>query len=226
MNKDLRQSGFTIIELMISIGVFSVILVLCSATLITVGRQFQKASISTTTQNVARLIMEDVTSQVQLSANAPQLITTDVGPYTIANTGDETKVICIGAIRYAFLIGWQLESTINNSKHQNMHVLWKDILTNQSNCAIPDLRIANPSGATGTNGKELMSVHTRLTSFNISTAVNNLVNIDVAVIYGDDDVLDNLSSFPSSIVGCLDEKAGGAFCAVSELHTTVIRRLS
>ncbi|MEK7603235.1 MAG: type II secretion system protein [Patescibacteria group bacterium] len=226
MKKWSKEAGFTIIELMIAIGVFSVVLVLASASLITVGRQYQKASISTTTQNVARLLMEDVTSHTQLSSNAPLQGTPGNGQNGIPGGGDDVLVTCLGAVRFSYIVGWQLESSTNVSKHQSKHVLWKDVLNNQSNCVAPDLQQENPSLGTGSAGKELLSVHTRLLQFNIVTVLNNLVSIDVSVIYGDDDVLDNLSSFPSSIAGCLDEKSGGAFCSLSELHTTVIRRLN
>lgn len=234
----LNQKGFTLAELMIATGIFSLILLLCSTSVIVIGRQFHKTSVSITTQEASRNIMEEISRQVQLGGAPPSstIASHDYGGVTV-------KVFCIGAVRFSYVVGWQVEDTPDAAKHQSYHAIWRDNIQNESVCVPANLTIADPStsgsfvvgavpynaaGIPGT-GRELMPRHMRLRSdINPTpapaTTGSGLWNINVSVIYGDDDVLIIPAGDVTNITGCIGTNSGGIFCALSELHTAVYRR--
>ena len=249
------QQGFTIVELMISIAVFSVILAICSAAIITIGRQYQKASVSATTQNVTRGIMDEIVGQVQLGGEAPRSTLSSFdwdgsSPAAGINPPDDVQVFCIGKVRFSYRIGWQVDDgapATNKTNHLSRHGIWRDIITNEAVCVPANLDKANPSNDSGLlsgagsddangvdrTGRELLANHTRLLNLGITPAgvtpeLKNLYNIDVSVLYGDDATIENpnLPASETYKLACLGDSAGGAFCAQSELHTTVIRRIN
>jgi len=198
------MGGFTLVELMISTGVFSVVLLICTTAVLVIGQDFHKASIASLTQNTSRNIIDNITRELQYNT----------GSVTI-DTSATVHVVCIGTVRYSFLLGYELvDGTFDSIKQQSPHVLWRDEYT--GNCT--------PADVTGvlTGGKELMSLHTRLragTGLNITTDISSkgLYNIDVSVIYGDKDVI-------TTVDKCVSSRSGGAFCGLSELHTAVFRK--
>ena len=204
------MAGFTLVELMISTGVFSVVLLICTTAVLVIGQDFNKASIASLTQNTSRNIIDNITRELQYNT----------GNYRIGfNGGDgvEKIAICIGTVRYSYLLGYELvDGSFDSAKQQSPHVLWRDEYT--GNC-----EPANVTEETLTSGKELMSLHTRLragTGLNITEdkrATGTLYNIDVAVIYGDKDVI-------TAADRCVSSRSGGAFCGLSELHTAVFRK--
>ncbi len=213
-----RQSGFTLIELMISTGVFSVILLICTTAILVIGQQFHKASISAITQDTARTIMEDVSREVQLSGRAPSAVVTNAIPTP------SVSAICVGTVRYNFILDYELEDVqvVDAVNRHAPHVLWKDSNPNPSSCVAQDITTPTPA----TSGRELMAIHTRLkpaSGFGItnndSTGVTQtLYNIDVSIIYGDNAVIDTVNN------NCVSRSGGGSFCGLSELHTAVYRR--
>lgn len=205
------MAGFTLVELMISTGVFSVVLLICTTAVLVIGQDFNKASIASLTQNTSRNIIDNITRELQYNT----------GNYRIGFNGGygvEKIAICIGTVRYSYLLDYELvDGPFDINKKQSPHVLWLDT-------TLPDkCEPANVNEDTLTGGKELMSLHTRLraaTGLNITTAISSggtLYNIDVSVIYGDKDVI-------TAADKCVSSRSGGAFCGLSELHTAVFRK--
>jgi hypothetical protein len=71
------------------------------------------------------------------------------------------------------------------------------------------------------SGKELLNTMMRLSNFSISQVGNNLYQIEVKVVYGNDITL---SQPTTTSAGCA---SGGntQFCAVSEINTVVTKRV-
>ncbi|HSX37132.1 MAG TPA: type II secretion system protein, partial [Patescibacteria group bacterium] len=82
------QGGFTIVELMVALSVLSILLVMSTVILIQIGKLYTKGVNQAATQNAARDIINDLSSQLQVSGNAPD--------------GKTAGVICIGNQRYTF----------------------------------------------------------------------------------------------------------------------------
>ena len=100
------QTGFTIVELMISTVIFSMILLLLTPGVISFTKSYYKGITETNTQRVARVISEDVTQAIQLNSADPYM-----------NLSGSWKEICVGNTAYVFTLGKQLvNGTTTDSK--------------------------------------------------------------------------------------------------------------
>jgi len=218
MNKSLKSShGFTLIELMIATTIFSVILLLITTGMIEVGRMFYKGVISTNTQETTRLLIEDISQAIQFSGDE----------FTPLNAGAPlaTKRFCIGDRRYTFTPNTRLNPNGSN------HAFIIDKASTKCTSTTPVANMANPSAATAFRDstvppRELMGANMRIAAFNITEdAVNKAYTITIRVAYGDDtDVLFD-SNGDGTLDSCLNQRSSSQFCSVSELSTTVKRRV-
>lgn len=228
--------GFTIIELMFSTVVFSLILLLCLASLVQIGKLYYKGVTTAQTQEATRNVMDELTQSVQLNAGTISFPTPPAGP-DIAPvpsqpaTTNTSGYFCIGDILYSYVIDrQQTDGTADPQLKQIHHVLWAQDLTNCASTATgpSDLTLDTPSAAS-THGRELLGPHMRLLRINIThplgSTAPNLWQIDLAVGYGDDDLflVDNAATPVRKY--CKTADAGTQFCATSELNTIVNRRL-
>ncbi|HSX46450.1 MAG TPA: prepilin-type N-terminal cleavage/methylation domain-containing protein [Patescibacteria group bacterium] len=216
------QQGFTVIELLIATAIFSVILLICAAALVQVGRVYTKGITTSRTQETAISVLDDVSQALQFSGGAFTPINTPQNPYRF----------CINDHRYNYKIGYQLTDDTSPGPFQDNHVLYKDI---NGSC---DNAFTNLS----TSPQELLSPGMRLAKLDITQipSTTRLYNITVRVVYGDNDLLcspttgdcntssDNFTSYTINGVptdlSC-KSSAGSQFCAVSELSTTVQKRI-
>src|SRR3546814_319417 len=99
-----RQSGFTIIELMIATMVFSVLLLVAATTVDRFTKNFQKGLTETNTQNVARSVIDNISQTVQFEGTPNPLASP---PDNLSFTG-----YCIGSTKYSYVLGDQLEDQI------------------------------------------------------------------------------------------------------------------
>ncbi|HSX46912.1 MAG TPA: prepilin-type N-terminal cleavage/methylation domain-containing protein [Patescibacteria group bacterium] len=218
------QLGFTVIELLIATAIFSVILLICAAALVQVGRVYTKGITTSRTQETAISIMDDVSQALQFSGGAFSPINTPQNPYRF----------CINDHRYNFKIGYQLTDDTSPSSFQANHVLYKDI---NASC---DAAFTNLSSSPAP--QELLSPGMRLAKLDITQipSTTRLYSITVRVVYGDNDLLcsptvddcnnsnDNFTSYSVNGVPAdlsCKSTAGSQFCAVSELSTTVQKRI-
>lgn len=208
VNKPMSKNtaGFTIIELMIALSVISGILILSTTVILNLGALYTKGIYQTSTQNVARNIINEVSGQLQLGGATPIIAS--------ANT------FCLGSQRYSYVLNNKLEA--GNSGD---HALWRDTMNNSGSCApLAIIGTPNPSdGLTNTavGGAELLSANMRLTDFGITTNANGTYTVRVTVAYGDDDLVVNAGGRTACIDG-----AGREYCAVSSLIQTVGKRES
>jgi prepilin-type N-terminal cleavage/methylation domain-containing protein len=142
MNSQRRQQGFTIIELMIATAVFSVILLLCTAGLIQVGRLYQRGITESQTQEAARTVIDEISQAIQLSGE---------GVY-----GPSANNYCVGNKNYSFHLGKQVsDSTLDTDR---------GLIVTSANC--------DASTPVNWSGEELLGKNMRLTKFSITGSNN------------------------------------------------------
>jgi hypothetical protein len=230
--KPQNDAGFTIIELLFATAAFTTVLLICSAGMIYIGRLYYKGVSSAKTQSAARGIIDDITRPIQFSTDQPTATPHSTTTLFWASTSVPVNVFCIGNQRYTYAINWQQNDNPSTAAadRQLRHALWRDTLKTSStaSCVPADLTLANPSSSDSNStgsGKEMLPNNMRLTKFNIQriSTTLELYQADVWVVYGDEDLLNAATSTGSR--NCKDGQAGTQFCALSELSSTVERRL-
>ena len=214
----ISQKGFTIIELMIATLVFSVILLLVTYGLIQIGRTYIKGLNESKTQQTARSIMDTISQDIQFNG----------GTVRLSDRAAGTFAFCIGGNRYSVLTGAKL---VDNAPAtgEAKHVLVVDVAP-IADCNEDPPTSQSLGGVITSESRELLGPNMRLASLAVcgpgATATftgcpvlgSNLYQVNVRVVYGDNDLLN-----PAR-----DACAGGAgsqFCAVAELSTTVQKRV-
>lgn len=209
-NAPASVAGFTIIELLIATMVFSVVMLLIAIGVMQFNHAYYNGITQTNTQDVARSILEGISQDIQFTGDQ---VTSPIG-----NGGSE-QGFCIGSDRYSYRLGWQLvDSGPIAAQHQTTHALVKD---SPGLCGGMNAQNFNNPLAAGST--ELLSPHMRLSKLSVSQVpgTTTMYNIDVRVVYGDDDLLSN----PTANNAACKILSGSQFCAVSELSTVVQKRL-
>lgn len=191
-----NSKGFTIIELLIATSVFTIVLLLSSAAIVGLSRQFYKGLNKSKTQEVARTISEEIAKNIQYSK---------VAPMPIAGGPAGTSTWCIANTRYAFMPGVQLGGGTSA------------VLLRADGCTTTDSPWDRDSDET-----ELIGEGMRLSTLEItSDAQQKVYQIRVKVASGTDDLLTN----PSTPNAACRNQGGQQFCAVSEFIITVVRNM-
>ncbi len=202
--KNKYQSGFTIIELMIATAVFSVVLILCTTGMIQIGRMYYKGVISTRTQEAARSIIEEVSRSIQFG-----------GGQVILPSGTNPDRFCIDDQRYSFVTGKQVtDGAPTPTQTRNALVVDSD-----PSCSIASPPIDSAVYSLPANSRQLVPVNMRLARLSIEDKGDGLYKITVRIAHGDDDLL-NVSQDE-----CIGLNVATQFCAISELTTTVKKRI-
>lgn len=240
-----NQQGFTILELMIATVVLSVILLIATLTIFGVGKLYYKGQTTAQTQDTARNVIEQISRQLQFSGDKPNLLNTAPGNSCAlsmwcaswAAPGGSATVYayCIGSTRYSFVLNREeipltdsLTATATNAT-PTYHALWQDtMLPGTATCNPVNVLTKTPADAVtvaGT-GKGLLLPNMRLVGFGLTQNPSTSVyDITLNVNYGDDDLLASAQgSFPTQYRYC-NTTVGDQFCAVSNIHTSAVRRL-
>lgn len=212
-----NQGGFTIVELMIATTVLSVLLLLATVIMMSIGSLYKKGINQSNVQDAARTIMDSISQDIEMSNG------------TISRQANGfTKSICVNSTRYTYIEGVKIGDTYQSTSYQ--HGLWRDT---SSTCSPVDLSQAAPSP----DGVEMIPSNSRLTQLDVSGTAPFSINVGVA--YGDDDLLcddgtpgdcsSNLTSTvlqnPVGQILCKGRKSD-QFCAAANLTTAVSPRLS
>ncbi len=205
-----EQAGFTVLELMIATLVFSVILTVITSGVISFTNRYYRAANSSATQNTAQAILDTVTQAIQFGkGDVPDLThVTDVNGH-----------MCAGGQYISFN---QADGKYTGTGSQT------------------GFQIGPDSGACiSTNSpRQLINKNMRIAHFLVTASSNNIYNVELAIAYGDDDLL----CAPESVPGSCDDgaadlssfwykditckvKTDSQFCAVSHLKTSVQKRL-
>lgn len=199
-----KSHGFTIIELMLALTVFSVILVAASAGLIQIGRMYYKSVITVRTQDTSRNIINELSRSIQFSKDKPEIIRVDPN-----NPNSQALALCVGTKRFTPLLNQQV------TDDSTAVALYRDTGPNECEPA-----------TSFSDGVELVGQNMRLTRFDVTPLDDKNIQyrLTVWVAYGDDEVLEIDPNNPNRFI-CTGSEVGSEFCAISELSTVVSRRL-
>lgn len=224
------QSGFTIIELMISTVVFSLVLMSASVAIIQIGKKFSRGVTYTRTQEVARSTVEEISQSIQFTNESIKVpnypVDADtVGP-EIEPGSEDTFFFCVGPRRFTFAVDRKKSDTTDVDNKEKAHVFWVDLpasgCANAVSTGPASLDETNPSGDAAVNkGYELLDDNMRITRLSVSPYSNGSWRISLSIAKGDDDLLfvrDGRTTCEGSIYGA-------EHCAVSEISVTVNKRV-
>lgn len=205
-----NTAGFTIIELMIASAIFSVVLILCVTALLQIGRMYYKGVTSSRTQEAARTILDEISQAIQFSSG--QVTTPSIGnPYRF----------CIDNKRYSVYTGKKLVDGVPDAD-QAKHVLVSD---DAPGCPVTAQNLNNAAVILTPGSRELLPAGMRISKLTIGEdSLTGLYTITVRVVSGDGDLLTNPADAPDASCA-VSTRSGGQFCAMSELTTTVKKRL-
>lgn len=210
--RKLNHKGFTILEMMIATGVFSVVLLLCATAIVQVGRLFYKGVIIDRTQLAARTAIDDVSGSVQFGADSSNFFRS--GSQTFS--GVTVQSYCLGQVRYSYAPNSYARGSTATGRIP--HVLWKDKYT-LSGCPPADITNGALSG-----GQELAGDAMRLSRFVITPSAlpTGVYSIELTMSYG---ATTDLYIAASGYTKCIGDRIGGQFCAVSAITTNAVKRL-
>jgi prepilin-type N-terminal cleavage/methylation domain-containing protein len=215
--KQSKSAGFTIIELLIATAIFSVLLVVITAGIISFSRQYYKGVVSSNTQTTARNIMSEIVQGIQFGSTIQANLT----------DGSNTQGFCIDDKLYSYVIGQQVSDRgANAALHQQYHGFVVD--NTNSGCSLSPVPVAVPTSAALSAGqRELLGDRMRLTALDIETEDSVTYKVHIRIVYGEDDLLaPDLSVTPidwpkETCVG----DVGSQYCAVTDLTTTIQKRI-
>lgn len=210
-----KQSGFTLVELLIATVIFSIILLGGTSAIIQIGRMYYKGLLASQTQATARSVTEALSRPIQFSGSDVR------SDPPVDKSGIQTGAYCIGDQRFTYGLNAQIDDSVSayTADHKTPHALWQDTHDATLPCTSVDLI----SITSTTPGKELLGQRMRLgRTFNVSGS-NNVWTITAPIIYGDDDLVLPDGDNPTGCRGLAD---GAQWCAVSNLTTNVFRRIN
>ncbi len=210
-----RQTGFTVIELMISTTIFSVILLLCSFAILQIGRTYYKGINSTRTQSATRSVSDNIAQSLQFSGGTP---VPSVGGAVGADlTGAGSGAICIGSRRYSYVKDRVLVEGTPGS-NETRYALVVDNAPASGAC--PSV-ISGSSLSGASDPRELVSTNMRISELRIENTPGGY-EVSVALTTGPFDLSDGTGGTP---YGQCEGGTSSQFCAYSRLTTLAKQRL-
>lgn len=194
--RKLNTPGFTIIELLIATVVFSVVLLIVTTGIVQFGRIYYKGVIQSRTQERARAIIEDIAQNAEFSGGNLQIA---------------PNRYCVGNRAYTYLLNQRLTNS--------QRVL---VARSGSGCSSYAPMNGSPLPALPSDAVELAGENMILLNLTI-TQTGDLFTATVRLAYTPDPLNDLTVVGPTGT--CKSIQRGGQFCAVSELSTTVNKRL-
>ena len=196
----ISSKGFTIIEIMIAISVFSMAMMLVMEVVIGMGKQYQKASYTTQLNSASRSFHEEIANDINYGSTTP----------LVANNGTELRWICLsGSIMYA----WR------NSVNGNplAYGLFKGQDSNCTNATLAPASAANIIN----NGFNLLPANSFVKNIEINLEGSGLYSLKTDFRSGAQDM------FVDSDISkdCLPTLRGGDFCSVVQYNNVVRQRL-
>lgn len=215
-NSDKRQSGFTIIELLIATLIFSVVMIIITVGVLSFTRSYYRGVNQSNTQRATRTILETISQAIQFSGEE---ITSPLT--TTVNNGRTYQGVCVGGQRFSFLPGWQqIDDSPNAAQNQTRNTL---VLDKPGLCG--GLSAQDLSGTLSAGSVELLEPRMRISKLQVVpvTGASGTYRVTVRVVYGDNDLLNNPTADNAS---CQVGIRGAEYCAQAELTTIVKRRIA
>ena len=207
------QAGFTIIELLIATAVFSVILIIVTTGIMAFTEDYYRGINESNAQSIARTILNDIAQGIQFGSATNGYVQT-------TNLSTPEGGICINNVLYSYVLGKEVEPTPSSSQTPHAMVLQASPDCSSATDAIDVTNLTTLSAGQ----QELLTTNMRLANLSVTTlsaSYPQAYQIDVRVVYGDDDLLSNPTQPTASCIN----GAGSQFCAVSDLSTVVEKRL-
>lgn len=224
-----QGSGFTIVELMIATVVFSVVLLIITAGLLSIGRSYYKGVSSVQAQEAANTIAQAIGQDIQFSGGS------------VLSRNGTYDMWCAGSRRYTYA-----PAKAQGATSSPLNVVVADSISGSCSGSTPIPNLNRPlTDAQYTKPQSLLGPKMRIVKFEVTpAAAANTYNISVRVVYGDDDLLcsDDPAAPPNDCSSggvsasvtddslmkrliCKSIRSGTQFCAVSEINTTVVKRV-
>ena len=204
------QTGFTIVELMIATLVFSVILLVITAGVLSFTKAYFKGLYISATQDTARSVIDTLAQSLQFNGGGVSYALQDP-----TNPSSPITTYCLGGKQYDFTLNTK-QTDVSSS-----HVFYESKRTSDATCTAKPPTAFDPA-----NGdRDLLATNMRLSDFSLTppSGTDGLFTVHIRVAYGDDDLLVFPSGHPEQAKCSLD--VGSQFCAVADLETTVQKRV-
>lgn len=203
---NLNKSGFTIVELMIAISVFSVVIILASAALITVGRQYQFGVSKTKLLDASRELNQKIAQSIAYSGSTITPVSGLTGGYS---------GVCIGDSRYI----WRQVPPNTNTSTGYLDTFRVQALGGSA---------CSPGSINTNAGENPLPTNTAVTNFSILP--NPLAGYDYKsqFVLADDPELLTGKIYNNGGTGnnvCIAQSVGGSYCAVVPMESTITRKV-
>lgn len=200
MASNLKQKGFTIVELMIAIAVFSVIMLLVTIGIIQIARNYQQAATRVKLEDASREIHYQIGQSIQFAGADVQ----SYAPGQLTGVASAYTIVCVGTQRY----------------------LWKDANTTtagQVGLYIDTIAGPNACGTAAFNAASAqvpLPNNSRVVTFSVESS-NAISAISTRFVVGDRDMFvgDDFAN------ACVSAVSGSGFCAVVELNSAAARKV-
>ena len=221
------NDGFTIIELMIAITIFSLVLLVIMAAITQIGKMYYKGVTAARTQNTTRQIVDRISQEIQFSDMA-------IEPRNVYSANQKVGVLCLGKTRFFYTL---------NKMHgvESNYGVWVDDGSTGSitdPCAQSPNSVATLEGmqsqipTNALNGSEMLHERARLLDLQIAKTGGSWT-VKVRVATGEADMFESVSpdgqliafNDRPELAVCKGSEVGTQFCSVSELTSTVTKRL-
>jgi prepilin-type N-terminal cleavage/methylation domain-containing protein len=204
------QKGFTLVEFMIATAAFSLILLVTLNGFVQIGRLYFRGITFAKTQESARSLVDEIARGAQFSRDPISFV-----PPT---AGEARGALCVGLIRYTYVLGKQQTENVTNAAIETRYAMWRDEKPVPSAaCAPSDVSV---------NSIKIFGDGMRLQDFTVQPyAASNTWRVYASVSYGDDDLLEPADPITGRRRCKASGYAGVQFCATSDLETIVNRRL-
>ncbi len=214
----LKNRGFTVVELLVALAVFSVVLLVVTVGIMQVSRLYYEGVTEASTQATARNIIDNISQALQFDGGTP----TSTPPVIVPGT---SYAFCVNNQQYSYRPGYQLVDNAPGA-HQTSHAL---VVQTLSGCAAAPAQNLSAGGVTG---RELLSPNMRLAELTVTKlstpSTINMYKVHVRVVYGDFDLLQSPSgsvyadAAPDAVCKGV---TGRQFCSVADLTTIVTSRV-
>jgi prepilin-type N-terminal cleavage/methylation domain len=204
------QKGFTILEVMISTLVFGVVLVVITTAIMQFSHVYYRGVTESTVQDTARTITDLISQGIQFNGG-------DVTTTTATPVAGSSYAFCVGNQQYSYTVGYQMKDSPSSS--QTYHAL---AVRDLSGCTASSTAQNMRNATLAAGSRELLAQNMRLARLQVTQVSADVYKVSVRVVYGDDDILNNPTT---ATAACKNLHAGGQFCAVSDITTTVVKRV-
>jgi len=201
-----KQTGFTIIELLVATAIFSLVLIVFLSAFIKIGNMFYKGVSITNTQEVARTITDDISNDIRFSGSVPTVVSADASG---------KGYFCIGQHRYKYN-------------------LWKQVGVSGNPYGLERETIASGAcdiNAIGSNPVELLGDRMQLNRISVDSCPNDLCSISMLVVfYGSDNTVlvspsGSSPAYNAPDATCSSGSISSQYCATASYKSTISRKV-